>query len=132
MIPLKDADLEKSTWGDACQRLIRALCVETHEAWPESSRYLNMDLLLEHKKALLEKCGSSSQTVAERHENLFAQADAHNATAAPFAREETSLLKICYGNGSGTFARKKTGSFAGGIFVFIPKKMGYPRENARV
>ena len=42
---------------DACQRLIRALCVETHEAWLESSRYLNMDLLIEHKKALLEKCG---------------------------------------------------------------------------
>lgn len=42
---------------DACQRLIRALCVETHEAWLESSRYLNMDLLIEHKKTLLKKCG---------------------------------------------------------------------------
>ncbi len=47
---------------------------ETHEARPESSPYLNMDLLIEHKKALLEKCGSSPQTAAEHHENLFAQA----------------------------------------------------------
>jgi transposase-like protein len=32
----------------ACLRLIRALCVETHEAWLEDSRYLNMMLLAEH------------------------------------------------------------------------------------
>ncbi len=47
---------------------------ETHEARPESSPYLNMDLLIAHTKALLEKCGSSPQTAAEHHENLFAQA----------------------------------------------------------
>jgi transposase-like protein len=34
----------------ACLRLIRALAVETHEGWLEASRYLNMDLLKEHKK----------------------------------------------------------------------------------
>jgi transposase-like protein len=39
--------------ADACLRLIRALCVETHEAWLEDSRYLNMMLLAEHKKEAL-------------------------------------------------------------------------------
>jgi putative transposase len=34
----------------SCLRLIRALAVETHEGWLEGSRYLNMDLLKEHKK----------------------------------------------------------------------------------
>jgi putative transposase len=34
----------------SCLRLVRALAVETHESWLESSRYLNMDLLKEHKK----------------------------------------------------------------------------------
>jgi transposase-like protein len=39
--------------ADSCLRLIRALCVETHEAWLEDSRYLNMMLLTEQKKELL-------------------------------------------------------------------------------
>lgn len=34
----------------SCLRLIRALAVETHEGWLEASRYLNMELLKEHKK----------------------------------------------------------------------------------
>lgn len=34
-------------------RLIRALCVETHETWLEDNRYLNMMLLAEQKKELL-------------------------------------------------------------------------------
>jgi transposase-like protein len=34
----------------SCERLVRALCVETHEAWLEASRYLNMTLLVEQKK----------------------------------------------------------------------------------
>jgi putative transposase len=38
---------------DSCLRLIRALCVETHESWLEDSRYLNMTLLAEQKKELL-------------------------------------------------------------------------------
>jgi len=38
---------------DACLRLIRALCVETQEAWLEDSRYLNMMLLAEQKKEVL-------------------------------------------------------------------------------
>jgi transposase-like protein len=37
----------------SCERLVRALCVETHEAWLEASRYLNMSLLVEQKKELL-------------------------------------------------------------------------------
>jgi putative transposase len=39
--------------ADSCLRLIRALCVETHEAWLEDSRYLNMMLLAEQKKEAL-------------------------------------------------------------------------------
>lgn len=39
--------------GASCLRLIRALAVETHEAWLEASRYLNMELLKEHKKLRL-------------------------------------------------------------------------------
>jgi putative transposase len=35
---------------ESCLRLIRALCVEIHEEWQESSRYLNMQLLQEQKK----------------------------------------------------------------------------------
>jgi len=35
-------------------RPVRALCAETHEAWLEANnRYINMDLLKEHKKAML-------------------------------------------------------------------------------
>ena len=37
----------------SCLRLIRALCAETHEAWLEDHRYLNMDFLKEQKKDLL-------------------------------------------------------------------------------
>jgi transposase-like protein len=39
--------------ADSCLRLVRALCVETHEAWLEDSRYLNMMLLAEQKKEAL-------------------------------------------------------------------------------
>lgn len=38
---------------ESCLRLVRALCVETHETWLEDSRYLNMTLLAEQKKELL-------------------------------------------------------------------------------
>ena len=34
----------------SCLRLIRALGVERHEGWQEDARYLNMELLAEHKK----------------------------------------------------------------------------------
>jgi transposase-like protein len=37
----------------SCLRLIRALAAETHEDWLEASRYLNMELLKEHKKLRL-------------------------------------------------------------------------------
>ena len=38
---------------ESCLRLIRALCVETHETWLEDNRYLNMTFLTEQKKELL-------------------------------------------------------------------------------
>ena len=38
----------------SCLRLIRALYAETHEAWLEDHRYLNMDFLKEQKKNLLQ------------------------------------------------------------------------------
>jgi len=34
----------------SCLRLTRAHCVETHEAWLEDNRYINMDLLREQRK----------------------------------------------------------------------------------
>jgi putative transposase len=37
----------------SCLRLVRALCVETHEAWLEDNRYLNMALLAEQKRERL-------------------------------------------------------------------------------
>jgi putative transposase len=39
--------------SESCLRLIRALCVERHEDWLEDNRYLNMSLLIEHKRELL-------------------------------------------------------------------------------
>jgi putative transposase len=38
---------------ESCLRLIRALAMETHENWIEATRYLNMELLREHRKQLL-------------------------------------------------------------------------------
>lgn len=37
----------------SCLRLVRALAMETHENWIEATRYLNMELLRDHRKALL-------------------------------------------------------------------------------
>lgn len=39
----------------SCLRLVRALCVEIHEAWLEAHIYLNMQLLKEHKKEELRR-----------------------------------------------------------------------------
>jgi len=39
----------------SCLRLIRALTVEIHENWIEAIRYINMDLLKEHKKEALRR-----------------------------------------------------------------------------
>ena len=39
----------------SCLRLVRALAVETHENWIEGTRYLNMHLLVEHKKERMRK-----------------------------------------------------------------------------
>ena len=37
----------------SCLRLVQALCAETHEAWLEDNRYINMELLKEQKKAAM-------------------------------------------------------------------------------
>jgi putative transposase len=39
----------------SCLRLVRALTTEIHEAWIEGTRYLNMDLLEEHKRERLRR-----------------------------------------------------------------------------
>jgi len=41
----------------SCLRLIRALAVETHEEWMEAPRYLNMELLREHRKEQMLQLG---------------------------------------------------------------------------
>ena len=38
---------------ESCLRLVRALAMEQHENWIEATRYLNMDLLREHREQLL-------------------------------------------------------------------------------
>ena len=49
----------------SCLRLVRALAEEIHEEWLEAVRYLDMDVLKEHRKLLLLKeLESSSKTVA--------------------------------------------------------------------
>jgi len=45
---------------DSCLRLILALAVEQDEDWIEGPRYINMDLLKEHKKLLLRKSASAA------------------------------------------------------------------------
>lgn len=42
----------------SCLRLVRALAVEMHENWIEATRYLNMELLTEHKKLLLREAAA--------------------------------------------------------------------------
>jgi putative transposase len=44
----------------SCLRLIRALAVEQHEEWIEGTRYLNMELLREHKKEQLRLAGQAA------------------------------------------------------------------------
>jgi putative transposase len=39
----------------SCLRLVRALTAEIHEEWIEGTRYLNMDLLEEHKREQLRR-----------------------------------------------------------------------------
>ncbi|HSW50119.1 MAG TPA: transposase, partial [Bryobacteraceae bacterium] len=39
----------------SCLRLVRALAAEIHEDWIEGTRYLNMDLLEEHKREQLRR-----------------------------------------------------------------------------
>ena len=41
--------------AESCLRLVRALAVEIHEDWIEATRYLNMELLEEHKREQLRR-----------------------------------------------------------------------------
>jgi hypothetical protein len=43
----------------SCLRLVRALCAEVHENWIEDHRYLDMSLLKEQKKGLLDAATST-------------------------------------------------------------------------
>ena len=47
----------------SCLRLIRALAVEVHEEWIEGMRYLNMDVLREHRKAQLKRAAQQERRV---------------------------------------------------------------------
>jgi putative transposase len=51
-------ELKRRTWlvrvfpnEDSCLRLVRALGAEAHEEWQDGARYLNMQLLREHRRA---------------------------------------------------------------------------------
>jgi putative transposase len=60
MLERLNEEIRRRTYGvrifpnaRSCLRLVRALCVETYEAWLEAHIYLNMQLLTEHKKETL-------------------------------------------------------------------------------
>ncbi len=44
----------------SCLCLVRVLAVETHEEWIEGTRYLNMELWREHKRAQLKAVGDAA------------------------------------------------------------------------
>ena len=59
----------------SCLRLIRALCAETHEAWLEDHRYLNMEFLKEQSLS---------------HDSNSAQLDVHNRRPCPSQRTQSA------------------------------------------
>lgn len=87
----------------SCLRLIRALCVETHETWLEDNRYLNMMHLAEQKNELLRlaalsaplratPCASptTQRKINQIPDHHSAQLDAHNYVARKFAASGSS------------------------------------------
>jgi transposase-like protein len=59
MLERLNEEIKRRTWvvrifpnESSCLRLIRALAVELHENWIEATRYLNMELWIEHKREL--------------------------------------------------------------------------------
>ncbi len=59
MLERLNEEIKRRTWvvrifpnTESCLRLVRALAVEIHEDWIEGTRYLNMELLREHKREL--------------------------------------------------------------------------------
>ena len=61
--------------AQGCQRLVRALAVETHENWLEAHCYLNMNDLRELKRPTSAKPHETSQPMT-----AFAELDAQNLT----------------------------------------------------
>lgn len=62
MLERLNQEIKRRTWvvrifpnAESCMRLVRALAAETHEAWLEGTRYLNMEHLAEHKKEQMRK-----------------------------------------------------------------------------
>lgn len=45
--------------AESCLRLVRALAVESHENWIEATRYLNMNLLQEHRKEAAQRTAAA-------------------------------------------------------------------------
>ena len=67
--------------AQACQRLVRALAVETHENWLEAHRYLNMNDLKSTRKPTPAKPHDIRQPMT-----AFAELDAQNRCDAQAAR----------------------------------------------
>lgn len=55
----------------SCLRLVRALCVQTHENWIEAHRYLDMSLLREHKKQELMKLAGVAPIKSDKNLRIF-------------------------------------------------------------
>jgi putative transposase len=60
MLERLNEEVKRRTWvvrifpnAESCLRLVRSLAVEIHENWIEGTRYLNMELLREHKREQL-------------------------------------------------------------------------------
>ena len=68
MLERLNQEIKRRSWvvrifpsAERCLRLVRALAAETHENWPEATRYLNMDHLIEHKKAQMRQLQEAAQ-----------------------------------------------------------------------
>jgi putative transposase len=67
----------------SCLRLIRALAVETHENWIEAHRYLDMNLLKEHKKTRTDEARGIEPQAASSDEHFMAHSRTPPAQLEP-------------------------------------------------
>jgi putative transposase len=72
MLERLNEEIKRRTWvvrifpnTESCLRLVRALAVEIHEDWIEGTRYLNMELLREHKRELHRESTDAARSPAE-------------------------------------------------------------------